>query len=841
MRKLFGLLLCLTLAWGAAAQDPVPLSYFLPDTCNYDKHIPTPSSVLGFEVGEFQITPEQGVAYVKALAAASDRVLLRQYGWTHERRPLYLLIISTEENIRNIDRIKAEHDQLSDPSADGKTSGPVFNWFGNSIHGNETSGFNASLLLAYHLAAARTPYTQKVLENNIVLIDPMINPDGIGRFTEWVNSHRSAVANPDSQELEHTETWPGGRSNHYWFDLNRDWINQTQPESRSRAVAMHEWKPNVYTCAHEQGSDANYHFSPGEPTRWHPLITEDCREFIRRLARDYYVPAFDRQGLMYFSGEIFDDYFPGRGREYLDFYGGIALLWEEQSSRGFLRQTANGMLSFPMTIHNQLTTELATLQGATDMREELLEYQKRFYRTTSKEGSGYYVFGTSGDAVSAYRLAELVSRNGVDIYRLGKKLTAGGRTFVPDSAFVVPVRQAHHRMVEIIFEVREQYADSLSYDITGWTLPMSFNLPCVKVDAVTQGEKFHYSQPQPAGSFNRASYAYAFEWSGFYAPRALYRLLSAGVFAKVAQDGFQADGKAYAPGTVVVPLGPAYQSVPQDEIHALMERIAKEDGVDVHALASGYTAGHNVGSGTLAPARLPRVAVIGGPEAASVAVGGLWHLMDQHYKMPLSILPSDGMGGVNLDRYNVLFVTSAHGSMSASNIAKIRSWVERGGTLVTLEQGVNFLRRLGLDALATKSVPLDTDIPYGKLSVASRARSINGVIVEAGVDRTHPMGWGYLEDKLPVFKNNTLILEPLPNKLRTPLIHSDPVLLSGNLLPRLQEMLAGTPVTVLTALGRGRVISLTIDPNFRAIWYGTGKLTANAMFWPELISSASMR
>jgi hypothetical protein len=475
------------------------------------------------------------------------------------------------------------------------------------------------------------------------------------------------------------------------------------------------------------------------------------------------------------------------------------------------------------------------------MREELLEYQKRFYRTTSKEGSGYYVFGTSGDAVSAYRLAELVSRNGVDIYRLGKKLTAGGRTFVPDSAFVVPVRQAHHRMVEIIFEVREQYSDSLSYDITGWTLPMSFNLPCVKVDAATQGEKFHYSESQPAGSFDRASYAYAFEWTGFYAPRALYRLLSAGVFAKVAQDGFQADGKAYAPGTVVVPLGPAYQSVPQDEIHALMERIAKEDGVDVRALASGYTAGHNVGSGTLATVRLPRVAVIGGPEAASVAVGGLWHLMDQHYKMPLSILPSDGMGGVNLDRYNVLFVTSGHGSMSASNVAKIRSWVERGGTLVTLEQGVNFLRRLGLDALATKSVPLDTDIPYGKLSVASRARSINGVIVEAGVDRTHPMGWGYLEDKLPVFKNNTLILEPLPNKLRTPLIHSDPVLLSGNLLPRLQEMLAGTPVTVLTALGRGRVISLTIDPNFRAIWYGTGKLTANAMFWPELISSASMR
>lgn len=841
MRRFFGLLFCLSLVWGAAAQERLSLEYFLPDSCNYDKQIPTPSSVLGFEVGEFQVTPEQGVAYIKALAAASDRVLLRQYGWTHERRPLYLLIISTEENIRDIDRIKAEHDLLSDPSADGKTSGPVFNWFGNSIHGNETSGFNASLLLAYHLAAARTPYTQKVLEKNIVLIDPMINPDGIGRFAEWVNSHRSAVANPDNQELEHVETWPGGRSNHYWFDLNRDWINQTQPESRYRAEVMLDWKPNIYTCAHEQGSEANYHFSPGEPTRWHPLIPDECRDFIHRLASDYYAPAFDRQGLMYFSGEVFDDYYPGRGREYLDFFGGIALLWEEPSSRGFLRQTANGMLSFPMTIHNQLTMELATLQGATDMREALLAYQKRFYRTTSKEASGYYVFGTSGDAVSAYRLAELVSRNGVDIYRLGRKLTAGGHTFVPDSAFVVPLRQARHRMAEAIFEIREQYSDSLSYDITGWTLPMAFNLPYAKVDAAVQGAKFHYSEPQPAGSFKRASYAYAFDWTGFYAPRALYRLLSAGVFARVSQDGFQGDGRHFDRGAIVVPLGSAYQKLPLEEIHALMEKIAQEDGVDVHALESGFTAGHNLGSGTFATVRIPRVAVIGGPEAASVAVGGLWHLLDQHYRIPLSILPSDGMGGVDLDRYNVLFVTSGHGSMNAAAVGKIRSWVERGGTLVTLEQGCNFLRRLGVDALATKANPIDTDIPYGKLAIATRARSINGVIVEAGIDRSHPMGWGYQADRLPVFKNNTLILEPQPNRLRTPLVHSDDVLLSGNLLPRLQEMLSGTPVAVLTALGRGRVVSLTVDPNFRAIWYGTSKLTANAMFWPELVSPASMR
>ena len=280
MKKTIAVLAGLLALVSLRAQAPVSLDYFLPDTCNYNKSIPTPASVLGFEIGEFQATPELAVAYIKALAAASDRVLLRQYGWTHERRPLYLLIISTEQNIRDIDRIKAEHDKLSDPSANGSTDGPVFNWFGNSIHGNETSGFNASLLLAYHLAAANTPYTQKVLESNIVLIDPMINPDGIGRFSEWANSHRSSVPNVDDQELEHNEMWPGSRSNHYWFDLNRDWINQTQPESQYRAVAMLDWKPNIYTCAHEKGSDANYHFSPGEPTRVHPLIPDECQAFI---------------------------------------------------------------------------------------------------------------------------------------------------------------------------------------------------------------------------------------------------------------------------------------------------------------------------------------------------------------------------------------------------------------------------------------------------------------------------------------------------------------------------------------------------------------------------------
>ena len=840
MKKLMTLLAGFCLLGSLHAQEAVPLSFFLPDTCSFNKAVPTPAEVLGFEIGEFQTTPEQGVSYIKALAAASDRVAVKQYGWTHEHRPLYLVFISTPENIRNLETLKAEHAKLSDPNADGSTNGPLVNWFGNSIHGNETSGFNASLLLAYYLAAAQTPYVQKVLQNTIVIIDPMINPDGIGRFAAWVNSHRSATPNLDDQELEHIEGWPGNRSNHYWFDLNRDWINQTQPESSSRAVEMLAWKPNIYTCAHEQGSDANYHFSPGEPTRVHPLIPDECQAFIRRLAKDYYAPAFDKQGLMYFSGEVYDDYYPGRGREYMDFYGGIALLWEEQSSRGFLRNTVNGVLSFPQSIHNQLTTEMATLLGGLDMREELLAYQKNYYRTTSREGSGFYVFGSSDDAAATYKLAQTVARNDVEIYKLGKKLTVGGKTFVPDSAYVVPVRQANHRMVEALFEIRETYADSLSYDITGWTMPMAFNLAYAKAPTATLGDKFD-EKDVPAGKYSRASYAYAFEWTGFYAPRALYRLLSEGVFAKVAQGKFSAEGKVFSRGTIVVPLGTLYQSVPEARIHELMATIAREDWVDVYALSSGFASGHNIGSANFSTARLPRIAVVGSTDAASVAVGGLWHLMDQHYHIPLSILPSESLASLDLERYNVLFVTSAQNSMSAAAVAKIKSWVERGGTLVTFEQGHQFLRKLGLEGLKTKSQAFPTDIAYDNIATASRAQSIPGVILDAKIDISHPLCWGYRNAELPVFKNNAIMLEPLQNKLRTPVVHPSKVLLSGNMLPRLQEMLADTPVAVLTALGSGRVISFTIDPNFRAVWYGTAKLTANAIYWPETVSAISMR
>ena len=814
MKRILTLFAGWMLAATVLAQNP-ELAFFLPDTCRYDASIPVPAAVLGHEIGELQALHAPAVSYIRALEAASDRIKVFEYGRTHEHKPLLLVAVSSPEHIRDLDALKAAHTRLTDPSDDAPTDGPVFAWLGHSIHGNETSGFNASLLLLYHLAAARTPYVEQLLDRSVILIDPVLNPDGLDRFSTWVNSHRSLTPNPDTQEMEHLESWPGGRSNHYGFDLNRDWINQTQPESRARIAALLDWNPNVYTCSHEQGAGDHLHFSPGVASRVHPLIPDECQALIRRLSENYYVPAFDRQGLLYFSGEVYDDYYPGRGREYLDFHGGIALLWEQPSPRGFLKETANGLLSFPQAIHNQLTLQLATLQGCCEMRQDLLQYQKAYYRKGLAEGKGFYVFGSSRDLVSATRLAETVALNGLEVYRLGAALTVDGRRFVPDSAFVVPVRQKRSRLVEALFEVREQYADSLSYDITGWTMPLLYGLESVRVASARTGARYTPAEgplvqaPVP----EQATYAYAVEWGGFYAPRALWRLRSAGVRAIAARAPFQAGGRTLGCGSIVVPLGSAYQSLDRTAIHALMTRIAQEDGIAVYPLFSGHGAGRDLGSGTFARIGLPSVAVLGGEIASSVTVGSLWHLLDVHYGMPLSILPSERLAKTDLDRYNVLFVTSAHENLTDKDLQHIRDWVSEGRTLVTVGRGAVLAHRMGVEGFSFK------------------VRNLSGVILETEGDLFQPLLWGYTDPRIPIFKDNSLALQPLADPRRVILSHSAEPLLSGNLTPSSQETLAGTPAVVVSTLGKGKVVSFLFDPNFRGVSYGMSLMTANAIWF----------
>src|SRR5688500_8678452 len=381
-----GLLPCFLFNYSVAQPD---MSYFLPDEVVYDTMIPTPSSIIGHAVGEAHVSHDKLVQYMQELDKSSDRITLEITGHTHEGRPLLLLTITALENHANIETIRAQHLQLTDPSRSANldiANMPAVFYIGCSIHGNEASGVNAGLLIAYHLAAARGAEIENTLRNTIILFDPSFNPDGMQRFSSWVNSMKSMMVSADANDIEHHEPWPGGRTNHYWFDLNRDWLVAQQPESQARIKKFHEWKPNVLTDHHEMETNYTLLFQPGLPSRSHPLTPARNIELTKKIG-EFHARAFDEIGSLYYTQEGYDDFYYGKGSTFPDVQGAIGILFEQASSRGHAQESINGVLKFPFTIRNQFTTALSTLEAVNAMREELLNYQRQFFKDAVAEAA----------------------------------------------------------------------------------------------------------------------------------------------------------------------------------------------------------------------------------------------------------------------------------------------------------------------------------------------------------------------------------------------------------------------------------------------------------------------
>jgi hypothetical protein len=416
----------------SSAVAQVDLSYYLPDSVTYNPAIPTPKSIIGHEVGEWHVTHDKLVQYMYALDQASDRITLEVIGQSHEVRPMILLTITSPANHKNIETIRTQHLKLVDPSSSGSLdlkNMPAVFYMGHSIHGNEPSGSNAALLTAYFLAAAQGKKIEEYLNNTIILLDPSFNPDGLQRFSSWVNSRKSNVISTDPADMEHNEAWPGGRTNHYWFDLNRDWLVVQQPESQGRVKKFHAWKPNVLTDHHEMGTNATFFFQPGVPARVHPLTPDRNQELTRKIGT-YHAKALDDIGSLYYTQEGYDDFYYGKGSTFPDAQGAIGILFEQASSRGHAQESVNGVLRFPFTIRNQFTTALSTLTAVNAMRVDLLTYQRDFFKTAvsnaAKDPIKTVAFG-SNDPVRATMLAEVIARHSIDVQKLSNQSINGKR------------------------------------------------------------------------------------------------------------------------------------------------------------------------------------------------------------------------------------------------------------------------------------------------------------------------------------------------------------------------------------------------------------------------------
>ncbi|MFT5079085.1 MAG: hypothetical protein ACI917_001605, partial [Patiriisocius sp.] len=488
MKNIFPILLLLVSYLSSAQDYQVDLEYYLPSDVTYDKNIPTPEQVIGHQIGDWHISHDKLVQYIYAVAAASNRITIEDRGETFEGRPLLLLTVTSPTNHNNIDTIKQNHLALTESNGASQNTSemPIVVYQGFSIHGNESSGSNASLALAYYLAAAQGPKMNELLNNTVILLDPSYNPDGLQRFAYWANMHKSQNINPDPNDREYDEVWPGGRTNHYWFDMNRDWLPVQLPESRARINTFHDWYPNILTDHHEMGSNASFFFQPGIPSRTHPLTPQKNQDLTGDIAK-FHAKALDKIGSFYYTEESFDDFYYGKGSTFPDINGSIGILFEQASSRGHAQETDNGILTFPFTIRNQFTAALSTLEAAQNMRTEILDYQRQFFKEARNEGkSSAIVFGDEKDANKAYHLAEILKRHKITVHELKGDATIEGKKYRKGAAYVVPKNQKQIRLINAMFEKRTKFKDSLFYDISAWSFPLAFNVDYTENGATSQ-------------------------------------------------------------------------------------------------------------------------------------------------------------------------------------------------------------------------------------------------------------------------------------------------------------------------------------------------------------------
>ena len=820
------------------AQDySVNLDYYLPTNVSYNPNIPTPKSSIGHQVGDWHITHDKLVQYMYALASSSDRITIEDRGATFEGRPLLLLTITSANNHLNIETIRQQHLELTqkEPSTTNINEMPIVVQQGFSIHGNEPSGSNAALAVAYYLAAAQGPAIDTLLNNTVILFDPSYNPDGLQRFAYWANTNKSKNINPDPNDREYDEVWPGGRTNHYWFDMNRDWLPVQLPESRARIATFHKWMPNILTDHHEMGTNSSFFFQPGIPSRTHPLTPQQNQDLTGEIGT-YHATAFDKIGSFYYSKESFDDFYYGKGSTFPDINGSIGILFEQASSRGHAQESVNGILTFPFTIRNQFTAALSTLEAAVAMRQKILSYQQEFYQQAFKEAAkaDAIVFGDEKDPSKAYHLAEILMRQNIQVHKIANDFTSKGKRYTKESSYAVPKNQRQHRLINAMFEKRTEFKDSLFYDVSAWTLPLAFNLdynqniPTNKV-----GEKITTLTKPGATAPKYSEYGYLMQWHDYYTPKALNMLLKKGIRAKVGMTPFTSQEKEYDYGTILIPV--QNQDLSPKDIAKAIEEIVAQTGVTIDPANSGQTQKVNLGSNQFKALKLPKVAMLVGDGINPYDAGEIWHLFDQRYDMHITKLDTKNFRRVDISKYTDIIMPATRGNALNKDAAKkLKTWIQNGGTLIGYKSAGKWLEKNEFMKMTFKSNKTTaTDISFEQRSNYNGAQYIGGAIFQTTLDRSHPIAFGHKNKNLPVFRNTTLFIEADKNSYNNPIKYTASPLLSGYIsLPNL-ELLKNTVPFKKAKLGRGNVLYFTDNTNFRAFWYGTNKLLMNAIFFGD--------
>jgi hypothetical protein len=835
-----------------AQQD---MHYYFTEDMVFNPDIPTPAEIIGFEVGEKHVRHDQLVKYLYLLAERSDRINIERYGWTYEHRPLLLLTVSSPKNLADIENIRTDHINLTNPEVSGKlkiNEMPSVLWLGYSVHGNEPSGVNASLLVAYYLAAAQSSEVNEILDNTVILLDPSINPDGYSRFEQWVNQYKSSVSITDPNNIELNEAWPRGRTNHYWFDLNRDWLPVQHPESQARIRQFYRWRPNILTDHHEMGSDATFFFQPGIPSRINPNTPVGNAQLTAKIA-EYHAAALDKIGSLYFSKEVYDDFYYGKGSTYPDVNGSIGILFEQASSRGHARKTDNGILRFPFTIRNQLTVSLSTIMAGYELRHELLEYQVEFYRNASelarKDAGKAYIFDGGNDHTKTRYFLDILLRHQIEVYSLSKAVSFDGYIYQPGNAYAIPLEQKQNKLIKAMFEKTISFTDSLFYDVSAWTFPLAFDLnyALLKGNAFNTGllDRKLEKVPEDPGTVNpRSSYAYLMRWDDYNAPKALNMLLRNNLIVKVSLKTFSTqEGGTFDPGTILIPV--KAQPISGNDLDEILETISGKCHISFFGVSTGFNSdGIDLGSPNLVRIEKPKIMMLVGDGISSNEAGEIWHLLDCRADVPITLIDIDRFNRIDISPYSsLILVQGNYSGITESARDKLSSWLANGGQIIGIHGGAKWLIDQKLAHIKVRTIEKDTLAPksYGDMERYMGAQEIGGAIFETRLDMTHPLCFGFPDDRLSIFKNQKLIFEPSANPYNNPVLYTDEPLSSGYISSSNYRYIRNSSGLIISSTGRGRTICFSDDPNFRAFWFGTNRLFFNAIFFGSVINSSSAR
>lgn len=846
MKKILTLILLLSLALLTNSQ--ITLDYYLPQEVSYNKSIPSPKQFFGHEAGEWHLTHDKLYFYMLELAKVSDRAIWEEYGRSYENRPLGHLIISSPDNIKNLDNLRQQHLDLCDPSISQRMdikSMPVFIKLGYGVHGNESSAQNASVLTAYYLVAGEGEKIENLLRNAVILIDPSLNPDGMQRHSTWVNFTRSLNNNPDPASWEFSESWPGGRTNHYWFDLNRDYIMLQNPETKGRVEAFHRWKPNINTDHHEMGANETFFFQPGIKTRNNPLTPADNQQLTEEIGR-YHEKYLNQIGSLYFTEESYDDFYVGKGSSYPDIHGSVGILFEQAGVKGHLKEVPGGLISFPFAIRNQFTVSLSTLEAGLEMKEKLLESQRKFYKEASELAERHpvkaFIFDEPDDFNRSAEFIKILLQHQIKVYRLSRDIRVNGIYFTAGSGYIVPLNQAEFRFIRSLFELVTEFADKTFYDVSTWNLPMSFNIQYAGItsskdmEGLTGTEIRQVQLPEAGIEGSENAYAYLFEWADYYAPKALYALQKAGLQTRVATKNFEVnDGtvrKKFGYGTIMIPA--SGQPKNGKILERCIDSVARECRIKIYAVKTGLTPqGIDLGSSAFRVLQKPSVLLIAGEGTSSSDAGEIWHLLDRQMGIPVTITIPPRISSLNLSRYNVIIIAGSP-EIGSTGTENIRAWNRQGGIIIGYKNGNSWLSRNKFAEIQT--IPQYSDTSFAGVWVNRsddrQMHAIPGSIFETKIDITNPLCFGYTRDRLPVYKTGTSVTRKTENIYNNPVVYTSSPLLSGYCskenINRLKE-------TSFASIHGDRIISIYDNTNFRAMTYGTNKIFLNALFFGQIL------